>query len=358
MSIVSGTIAALGQRKSAKEQNRITQQQNADQLALELAARGAPIYGTNVPEEIQGTESAILPYYFGNTEKEISTDARELYKALTERLGPASVRVANYDALLGRYDKSSEANDKLAEDLALGNLTEEAIAESQPVFEARKGVADAKRNAGLEALAKTLNEISAIQAGKGYSGDSTGSRMLRFDARRKIGTQAAADLANVKLENANDVRAIRQAGRDQRLANLDLPSRLAVLATQRKQLPINAVSAEQNALMQPFDFFNIGTGRFSQANPLPAMPNTAGDIANSFAQTGSAIGGSLLKYYTNRDLQDRANRNAAAGFKTNEGDTSGWKYLFGGGAGAPEGTTFDSDYSYAPGVNAWGESYK
>lgn len=309
-SVISGTVAALAKKKTDKQQNAITAQQNASQLMLDIAARGGPLSGAGVPEELQGIESALLPYYFGVTEKNLSSDAAALYQALKDRMGPSDVRIAEYDDLLGRYDRASEANDKLVEDLALGNLTEQALAESAPVFNARRGVAESRRNSSLEALQETLNEIDAIQAGKGYSGDSTGNRMLRFNARRQIGNQTAADLAGVNLQNAMDERTIREAGRQQRIGSIDLPNALAIAAAKRKQLPISAVASERATAMQPFDFFRIQPGQFSQPNQLKAADNSL--IANSIGQATSTIGGALLKYYTNQDLKKQAAGSGAA----------------------------------------------
>jgi len=310
MSIVSGTIAAINQRKSAKEQNNITAQQNANQLQLELASRGAPLTGAGIPEELRGRQSAILPFYFGDTEKNLSTNAAGIYDAIRKRTGSPELQLADYSALLGKYDASANAADKLGEDLVSGRLTDQSLEESQPVFAARRGVAEARRNAGLEALKATLNEIDGIQAGKGYSGDSTGKRMLRFDARRQIGTHSASDLAGANLENASEERAIRESGRDRRLSNLNLPAALAKSAITRKQAPELAVEEGYQNSLSPFGFFNIGPNKFQKADSLSALPNTAGDIANAFGQTGAAVGSSLMKYYSNKSLGDQARVNS------------------------------------------------
>jgi hypothetical protein len=311
MSIISGTIGALGTRKSAEEQNQLTQQQNADTLLLEMAARGAPLTGSNVPASVAGTEAAILPYYFGGQEKSMSADATELYKAIQERNGSPGLQIANYDALLGKYQPSVDANDQLAADLASGRMTNQTLAEAQPVFNARTNMAESKRNAGLEALRQTLSEIDSIQAGKGYSGDSTGKRMARFNARREIGTQSAADFAGANLANAQEKQAIQSGGRSLQLSNINLPDTLARAAINRTRLPGQAATATQGDAMAPFDFFKLQPANYKSPNPLNAMPDTAGSIANTVAQTGAAIGGSLAKYYSNKSLANMAQNQAS-----------------------------------------------
>lgn len=337
MSVISGTLAATGQRKSAKEQNALTAQQNQDMLLLELAARGAPLDGSSVPESMRGTQSAILPYYFGGQEKQMSDDASALYRTLQSRLQPPDVQLAKYDELLGKYEGAIGQNEQLARDLASGRLTDKSIAESQPVFGARRGVAEAKTNAGLEALRETLNEIDAIQSGKGYSGDSTGKRMMRFNARRQIGTQSAADFSNVDLENALEKRALQSEGRGMQLANMNLPDAMAKAAINRTRLPSQAATAAQMDTLAPFDFFKLNPANFSQPNPLNPMPDTRGAIANSVAQAGATIGGSLANYYQNRNLANQGRQQ----FNTTEGSTAGWGYLRGGGGGGGDAYDFD-----------------
>lgn len=351
MSIVSGTIAALGNRKSAKEQNQITNQQNIDNLLLQLAARGAPLTGSNVPESVEGSQAAILPYYFGDLESTMGRDASAIYKASSAYRGSPEVQLADYQSLVDSQAGATNAIDQLAIDLATGKLTEDQIAEAMPSFAARRGVAEAKRNAGLEALQATLNEIDSIQAGKGYSGDSTGKRMLRFNARRGIGTTTAADLANVNLENALDERTIREQGRALRLANMNLPEQRIQSAVNRKLAPQRAVAQGFTESVEPFKFFNLGPHSFEGGVAPSAMPNTLGDIATQFGQTGVMVGGALSNYYKNKAQQDRYKS------KTYEGDTGSWRYLIGSGSDAPAGTTYDSEYSYAPGVNPWASSY-
>lgn len=348
MSVISGIVAAQQQRKSSREQNAITQQQNVDSLMLQLAARGAPLTGNNVPESAQGSESAILPYYFGDLEKTMGTDAANLYKASAAWRGTPEAQLADYQALVDSQAGATAANDQLAADLASGKLTEDQLAEAAPSFAARKGVAEAGRNAGLEAIKQTLNEIDSIQAGKGYSGDSTGKRMFRFNARRSIGTQTAKDLAGANLENALDERSIKETGRSLRLSNMNLPEQRIQSAITRKQLPQNAANAAFTSAMEPFKFFSIGPHDFTAGTAPAAVPSALGDIASQMGQVNAQVGAGVANYYKNKNLQNKAWTAQMGGVNS------------GGGYGtAPVGTTYTSDYSFSPdyGDYSWGSEY-
>lgn len=289
---ISAYLQGKSEKKAAQINAKSTQDANTQNALLSLFTRGAALSGDWVPEELQGASAAILPYYLAGAEKEIGGDAASLYRAIRDRAGGPDIQLADYSALLGGYGRAMADNSLLAEDLASGRVTRDMISESAPVFSARVGVANAKRDAGLEALQQTLNEIDAIQAGKGYSGDSTGNRMLRFNARRSIGSEAATDLANVNLQNEIDRRQIMASGRDLRLANIDLPSSLARSAVALKQMPETAVTQSYQNSISPFGFFNLGPHQFPtwQANP-EVKPTTGFGQALSQAASNTVNAG-------------------------------------------------------------------
>lgn len=291
-SVGASAVAAKSAKKSAKETNARIAAQNADQIMLDMAARGAPIYGANLPAEIQGSEAAILPYYGGRTEVDLFNNARQIWDSIQASGGTPEQKMATFKQMLEQYEPANNANRNLVFDLATGKMTEQGVIESQPVFKARLGSAEAKRNAGLEALRETLNEIDAIQAGKGYSGDSTGKRVLRFNARRAIGTQSAADLADANLQNALEERTIRSQGRDKQIAGLGLADTMARADLSRTQIPEEAMTKSYINALQPFSFFNLGTHEFTKPEPYVDMPDTTGAIASTAA-------GSLNTFLTN-----------------------------------------------------------
>lgn len=281
--------SAVAANKQAKSTNKRLAAQNADQLMLDMAARGAPIYGANLPDEVQGSQAAVLPYYGGDTETKLFGDARSIYDAIRARAGTPAEQVAMYDDMLRKFEPANESNRQMVYDMASGKMVEQEIGESQPVFQARRGVAEAKRNAGLEALRETLNEIDSIQAGKGYSGDSTGKRMLRFNARRSIGTSSANDFAEVDLANALETRGLLTNDRSRRLTNIDLPDRLARAEIAREELPGDAASEAYQRSLGNFKMFNIGTHDFTPPAPYVDKPDILGSVASSVGGTANTL---------------------------------------------------------------------
>lgn len=314
---VTTGVSAASANRQAKKQNEMVRQQNADQIMLDMAARGAPIYGANLPADIQGSESAILPYYFGGTERQMADDASAVYRSI--RSQDPRVELANYERMLDTYGEANQSNKDLVIDAATGRLVDRRLAESAPVFEARTNVAKSKRNAALEALRDTLSEIDSIQAGKGYSGDSTAKRMMRFNARRQIGSQAAADMTEAELQNQLEVRNIRDSELASRRANLGQADAMTQAEMRRTQLAKQAMADDFNTSISPFSSFNIGTGQFTKPEPL--VPPT--DIAGALA---SSIGGTVNTLATNRMLagQARSSTPQQMQFTRQPTDNQGW----------------------------------
>lgn len=343
-SVISGVIAAKKQRDTAKEQNQRTKEQNYDNMILQLAARGAPLSGSNVPAGLKGSVSAILPYYFGDTERQMGADASSLYDAIRRYQGSPDLQIADYEKLLDTYSGTNEANRGLVRDISSGRMLEQELGEAQPVYGARRGVAEARRTAGLEALKETLNEIDAIQAGKGYSGDSTGKRMLRFNARRMIGSQAATDLAGAELENVMDERSIRAADRARRINSIPLADEMARADISRKDLVSKGVANNFLTAFEPFKPFNIGPHSFTPGEKLDALPSTLGNVANQMGQVNAQVGAGLVNYFQNKNLrQQAANQYKYGGYGTYAGGygSSVGSGSFGAGSGwsdwVPEG---------------------
>lgn len=301
-SVGGAAISANSAKKQASKTNARLAAQNADQIMLDMASRGAPIYGANLPDEIQGSQSAILPYYGGTTEVELFNNAKKVWESIQDIGGTPEEKMALYEDMMAQYEPANQASRQMVVDLVTGKVTDMNLADAKPVFEARIGAASARRDAGLEALQETLNEIDSIQAGKGYSGDSTGKRMLRFGARRSIGSQAGLDFANAKLENAEDERNIRTQGRQQQLSSLDLARKQAGSDIAFDQLAEQGVVDSYNRSIQPFSSFNIGTHEFTKPAPYVDSPDTTGAIASTAA-------GAINKYATSYiDSQTLANK--------------------------------------------------
>jgi hypothetical protein len=80
-------------------------------------------------------------------------------------------------------------------------------------------------------------------------------------------------------------------------------------------------------------------------------------IANAIGQTTSTVGGALLKYNLDRNLEQQQLAKKRGGYNYGFGGSSSGSSSGGGGGGAPAGTTYDSNFSYAPNTNVWANSY-
>lgn len=298
IAVVGAAGSAAASSQQAKKQNKRINAQNAQQLGLDVAARGAPLNDASAPASVQGVEAAFLPYYMDGEEAALGRYAARISKAIREQGGTPEEQLAKYESMLAAYDPAMDMADQAVLDEVTGEATRQELEFSKPVFEARTGVANAKRNAGLEALKETLNEIDQIQAGKGYSGDSTGKRMLRFNARRAIGTESAKDLAEANLENASERRVIESTGRDRRAAG---GAKIASLFNQRiarNRLPALAVSEDFNASFAPLKNFNIGTNEFTTPQSYVDGPDMIGALSSS-------IGGTLTNFFGKKAADNR-----------------------------------------------------
>jgi hypothetical protein len=298
---VAGSAAAgAAQASAAKKANRATidnaNATNADNLRMSLAARGGPLIGEDVPPSLRGQKSAILPLYFGSQEVNMARNATNLYNQINKQLGTPQEQYDRAAATSARFDPAFNVNEGLVYDLATGKLIDKSIAESQPVFQARTDQAKAKRNAGLEALRETLNEIDSIQAGRGFSGDTTGNRLLRFNARRQVGTQAAQDMTDAQLANATEERNLRSGGRALQLSSLDLPGKMLSTSLSRDTAPLSAVINNQKLAQEPFAMFNIGPGQYNSYERLPEVApiTSGGEIAGLAVSSLASSGGDYL----------------------------------------------------------------
>jgi hypothetical protein len=281
MSIVSGSIAAIkgakSQDKATKTNKEAQQSTNALNYRFWLQSRGMGV-GRDA-SSVKGYKSSVLPFYFGkNGEANLARDAMAYYEATGE--DPATL-FSRYSDINESMAPAIAAGDETVNRVFNGGITDERLGNLRPVFAARTGVA---RDSGMEALNETLNEITNIQARKGFTGDSLAANRLRFDARRKIGS----DVAMVGLQNKTEEAGVRNAGIDLRLANLNTPLRRAQDKITFSAAPASAVGDYYQRRLNPFSFFRIGTQPF-QAAPLPKVEANATSsqiAANSISQAG------------------------------------------------------------------------
>jgi hypothetical protein len=350
MSAISGSLAAAwqtdAQNKATDANQQNVQDTNRTNLLLNMLARGLPIdaamartYG--LPESVAGSGSALLPYYMGDTEQTLGTNAADLALAIQSLYDSPEAEMQDYENIMGRFAPDAAAADRAASDVVSGRTTQQMLDEAAPVFAARTDLANTRKNAALEQLKETLNDIDAIQARKGYSGDSYGNRMIKFNARRGIATAGAGELGQANLENALAKAAIQGQGRQMQLSSLDLPDRRAQSAILRRQMPGTAAAQRSQSSMAPLSFFNLGPHSFSPFQTPPQEQPVAG-VGQILAQNSAALGNAGLGYLMQSDLQNRA---------------GGYKWGGGGGGYGASSTSWGDGYGGTSGYTGSGTGY-
>lgn len=280
MSVISGVIAAKGQKSSADKTNKLERQATQANLYLDLVKRGmampSSIPGFKVPSEVAGKSSALLPWYMSDQEAGLAGFATDQWNELTSPEVMGSI--GDFQTTANRYQPAIDAGRDVVNGIYNGDITNEELSLARPVAEARMGVA---KDAGLESLRETLNSIKAIQARRGFSGDSTASNRLNFDARRKV----AMDVAGAGLTNAMEERSIRQGGINRRIAGLDMPLSQANREFALGDLPSRTLRSRLESNISVFNPFRTGGGFQKIENNQQTVPNTMGIIA---AGLGSA----------------------------------------------------------------------
>ncbi len=284
-SILSGTLGAvLGSNAQSDATN---------QNAANIAATNQLNYQMFL--QGRGSEgSAILPLYAkdanGNLiEPELFNDTMGVYDA-TGALTP------DYQKVLAPAQAAAAGADQTAANIFNGGFQTQELNNLQPVAQARTDAAVAQKSSTLEALQQTLNNIKAIQAGKGYSGDSFGNQLLKFSATRDANNQGANLLSQANLANATDVNRIKANNINRAIANVNLPGQIASQDVALADAPSNALLARQQQRLGLFSGFRIAPGAFTAQNMPTVQPNSAAFSALSAAgAAGSNLGAAYLK---------------------------------------------------------------
>lgn len=303
MSIVSGTIAAVNQKKSADKATstnlKMARETNNANLVLDLARRGlalpSRVGGMDVPEGAVGKSSAILPYYLNDQEMAAAGYAGDIFDTLSQDANAQSI--SELRAASERYRGAFDQARQDALGVFNGDVTNEELAAAQPVAAARIKLANSKRDAGLSALEEKLNEIKAIQNRKGYTGDSLASSRLRFDATRKVLGDAAIDQSNAELANAMEASAIRRGGIQRRLSGGNIPLDQLRRETQFADMPGENLRSRAESNISIFNPFRVNGGFQTIQRPdrVEASPSTLGIIAGQNAGVAQDVGSYLAR---------------------------------------------------------------
>lgn len=242
------------------------------------------------------TGSAIYPIYASNAEKQLYNDTLNTYDA-TGNLQP---NASQLQALVAAQQPSQNQANAAGAGIFNGQLQQQLLQNQQPVYQAQLQAAQTQKQGTLEALQGTLNNIKAIQAGKGYAGDSFGNQMLNFQARQGANTNIANAFSQANLNNASAVQGIKSGVLNTQLNNLNLPGTLAANNVGLANLASNSLAQQQGQRQQLFNNFRIGTGQFQYQN-LPQV-NPIASTGQLVGQGVGALGSAGGNYLANQQL--------------------------------------------------------
>lgn len=239
--------------------------------------------------------SAILPLYATRggrpVEPELFGDALDIYDA-TQPLDAVTQR-ARYEGVMAELAPAEAAATTAVTRMFDGGMEADLNRAVGPVQQARTDAAESQAKSAIEALADTVAEIKAINAKRGFSGDSFGEQMVKFSARRNANTQAAAARSSANLANATETGNIATGAIKAKLDNVGLPFQLQRQKIAAIDLPNDALVDSQIRRQRVFSPFVIGPGQFRYDPMPPNVPRTStgaivGQGIGSFA---GALGG-------------------------------------------------------------------
>lgn len=238
------------------------------------------------------TGSAIFPIYGKAAESQLYNDTLNTYDA-TGAIQPTAQQL---QAIVAGQQQNQDLANTAAAGIFNGATQTQELQNQQPVYQANLAAAQTQKQGTLEALQSTLNNIKAIQAGKGYAGDSFGNSLLNFQARQGANTNIANQFSQANIGNAQAIQGIRQNAINRQLQNLNLPTAMAQNNINLAQQPANALAQQQGQRQQLFNMFRIGPGQFTYQNLPLVQPNSAayGALANIGA-AGNDLASAYIK---------------------------------------------------------------
>lgn len=232
--------------------------------------------------------SAVLPLYLktpdgGMFEEKMGKDIMAAYEE------GGNIKMGDFGSTVAGLQPAQTRAQQTVNDIFGGGITQKLLSNTAPERQARTAAAS---TSSMEALNRTLANINATQAGRGYSGDSYASRLLQLQAQQATGqAQAQAQAQNLKeigdIRNYGDVTLPMQ--------NLQQPMAMARQAGQFQMLPSDLYYQMLGQRMQPLNMVKLNAGTF-QYQPLPTAPPdySQAQMWSSLGQFGGSALGSIM----------------------------------------------------------------
>lgn len=253
------------------------------------------------------TGSAIYPIYAQGGEAALYGDTLNTYNA-TGALQPTG---AQYQAIVANAAPAVAGANATTAAIFNGGTVNQELENLAPVNQANLTAVATQKEGTLEALKATLNNIKAIQAGKGYNGDSFGTQLLNFSARQGANTTASNALSQAQITNAQNTNTVKQNAINRQIQDINLPYAMASNNASLASLPANALENNMAQRQQLFGNFRIGTGQFQYQN-LPTVNPIAG-AGQIAGQAAGTVAGGVGNYLANQSLLSTLNNNNSNG---------------------------------------------
>jgi hypothetical protein len=239
---------------------------------------------------------------------------REMFQHQLEQFRDAQpyAEVEGYEDIPALYKPMMDQSRQVAQGVFDDSLTDKRISFYQPVFDARQGVVDARRQAEEEALQDTLGNLGARQRQKGYAGDSLAGLQLEGRARQTSARNIGKMQKLMELQNQTDVLNQRMKGQELKMNNLGLAGQQAAREAQMRMLPVAASTDAALQAQKGMQFYRMKQG----APQLSSLPQYQQLPTNTelFAKAGGQIAGAWQAQNAQQDylgaLKDIAQINA------------------------------------------------
>jgi len=248
---------------------------------------------------------------------------KEMFQGAVNRFREAMPysEVASYADIPSMYEGLQRGADETAKGIYDDSLTDRRISFYQPVFDARQGMVDARKQAEETALQDTLGNLEAGQRRKGYSGDSLAGLQLEGRARKASAGTISKMQMLANLQNQTDVLNQRMKGQELKLNNMGLANTQASRAAQMRMLPVTAATDAALQSQKAMQFYRMRQG----APQLPGLPQYQQLPTNTelIAKTVGTVAGGVMQ------------QNAQDSYMANLKDIAKIQYGQGGGTQQP-----------------------
>jgi hypothetical protein len=255
--------------------------------------------------------SAVLPLFLKN--RDGSKFESQLGTDLVDDYNKTRGEVPDFEAVKAGYNPAMTEARRTGNAIFDGGVRRELENNFAPVKAARVNMS---RQAASDALSKTLDEIEAMQSGRGFEGDSMGNRMLKFGANK----QAADTVAGANFQNISDERGIADAATNLKLSNLNLPYALANENIEFEKAPHDAYIDEVMNGLQPLSFLRIGGSQpFQYQNKPMVQPglSVGGAFGAGAASNIGTAGTQALRQWLQRNNSVGGSGGGASGYQGN-----------------------------------------